>query len=86
MKALTILKTCRGRGQKRAGGLDLDEAINELEEAMKPKTCYGCKHYSKSKFFGDVNSTQYCHENRFGTRDIDFSKFCCNRYEPKVEL
>ena len=38
-KALEILKACRDRGQKRAGGLDLDEAISELEEAMKPKTC-----------------------------------------------
>ena len=42
-KALEILKACRDRGQKRAGGLDLDEAISELEEAMKPKTCEGCK-------------------------------------------
>ena len=41
-KALNILKACRERGQKRAGGLDLDEAISELEEAMKPKTCSLC--------------------------------------------
>ena len=45
-KALEILKACRDRGQKRAGGLDLDEAINELEEAMNPKTCDGCKYAS----------------------------------------
>lgn len=35
MIALKILKACRERGQKRAGGLDLDEAITELEETMK---------------------------------------------------
>ena len=43
-KALEILRRCREKGQKRAGGIDLDEAIAELEEAMKPKTCEGCKH------------------------------------------
>lgn len=50
MKALTILKTCRERGQKRAGGLDLDEAITELEEAMQPKTCAGCKYASQGRY------------------------------------
>jgi len=30
-KAMQILTNCRNRGQKRAGGLSLDEAIAELE-------------------------------------------------------
>lgn len=39
MITLELLKACRARGQKRAGGLDLDEAIAELEEVKKPKSC-----------------------------------------------
>ena len=47
MKALEILKNCRKRGQKRAGGIDLDEAITELEDAIKPKSCDGCIYEDK---------------------------------------
>ena len=38
------LGTLAGRGfaSNKKGGLDLDEAISELEEAMKPKTCAWC--------------------------------------------
>ena len=36
-KALEILKNCRARGQKRAGGIDLDEAIAEHEAQLKAK-------------------------------------------------
>ena len=43
MIALKILKACRARGQKRAGGLDLDEAIAELE-ALQSRSCDGCKY------------------------------------------
>ena len=43
MKALEILKVCRERGQKRAGGISLDEAIAELEALQQPKSCEGCK-------------------------------------------
>jgi hypothetical protein len=96
--ALEILKNCRERGQKRAGGLPLDEAIAELEamnltrrewyqkgfnEAMKPKTCLDCKHYSKSTFYGDLKVVKYCHENRLGIGDINFQIFCCNKWEAK---
>ena len=41
-KAMQILTNCRNGGQKRAGGLSLDEAIAELydmEAQLKPKTC-----------------------------------------------
>ena len=95
MKALEILKNCRERGQKRAGGLELDEAIAELEEAqltrrewyqkgyaeaMKPKTCDGCKWNVQ---VGDVGNfhcwksreLHYCQANGF----IDY----CNEFEPK---
>ena len=55
-KALEILKACRERGQKRAGGLDLDEAIAELEEAMKHKTCDGCSNL----FFDEIEKVYKC--------------------------
>ena len=42
MKALEILKVCRERGQKRAGGISLDEAIAELEALQQHKSCDGC--------------------------------------------
>ena len=56
MIALEILKACRERGQKRAGGLDLDEAISELQEAMKHKTCEGCNHL----FFDEIEEVYKC--------------------------
>lgn len=53
-KALEILKDCSKEGFLRYTRYELDEAIAELEEAMKPKTsvleeclcCGGCKHYN----------------------------------------
>ena len=56
MKALEILKACRERGQKRAGGLDLDEAISELEELIKPKTCEWCSNL----FFDEIEKVYKC--------------------------
>ena len=59
---------------------DFDEAIVELEEAMKPKTCEGCK---GNVPVGDVGNfhcwksreLHYCQANGF----IDY----CNEFEPK---
>lgn len=68
-KALEILKNCRARGQKRAGGIDLDEAIAEIEEAMKPKTCSMCKHLNK----------YYCYVLDTTVEE----SFYCTEYEPK---
>ena len=34
---------------------DIDEAIAELEEAMKPKTCEGCKHQKI-----DIDRCDFC--------------------------
>lgn len=78
-KALEILKACRELGQKRAGGLDLDEAISELEEAMKPKTCDVCKWNAQVGNVGIFNcwkssELHYCQANGF----IDY----CNEFEP----
>lgn len=63
--------------------IDIASAIKELEEAMKPKTCLDCKHYSQSTFYGDLKVVKYCHENRLGIGDINFQIFCCNKFEPK---
>lgn len=60
MKALEILKACRKRGQKRAGGFDLNEAIAELEEAMKPKSCKGCKYETENKYVSVQDETLDC--------------------------
>ena len=76
-KALQILKNCRDRGQKRAGGLDLDEAISELEEAMKPKTCEGCK-----QSWEPNNQTFHKYFCEYLKIPIH-GDFYCNRYKPK---
>ena len=49
-KALEILKQVKDLsgwikcGAELPSDEELDEAIAEIEEAMKPKTCEGCKH------------------------------------------
>ena len=43
-KALKLLKILRDDYIHGELDKDINEAINELEEAMKPKTCEGCKH------------------------------------------
>ena len=49
---------------------ELDEAIAELEEAMKPKTCEGCKHKPND---GE------CYYEPCGT----CARFFYDHYEPK---
>ena len=78
-KALQILKNCRDRGQKRAGGLDLREAIAELEAAMKPKTCEGCQWEQETNLI----------RTKVGDK-VDICTLCTryenlqDNYEPKV--
>ena len=52
------------------------EAIAELEEAMKPKTCYWCKHYEEK---------QCTNENSiaFGGINAVYEDDFCNDFEPK---
>lgn len=76
-KALQILKACRERGQKRAGGIDLDEAIAELEDMMKPNSCANCKESWES-------NNQTFHKFRCSYLNIPVhGDFYCIRYEPK---
>ena len=58
---------------EKSTALDVFNAIKELEEAMKPKTCEGCYWWSPSSFM--------CidHKNELAGTDGYF----CGRHEPK---
>ena len=49
-KALKLLKILRDDYIHGELDKDINEAINELEEAMKPKTCEGCKYVSQGRY------------------------------------
>ena len=54
------------------------EAIAELEEAMKPKTCEGCSNLE------DIGkSYKHCKELCINISHSTESTFYCNRYEAK---
>ena len=53
---------------------ELDEAIADLEEAMKPKTCETCEHYS--------NGTQ---SDGFSWEKCDWYWECKRKYEDHYE-
>ena len=71
LKASKILKVCRERGQKRAGGISLDEAIAELEALQQHKRCDGCK------FHDDVGWDDWCCDC--------IRKWTIDRYEAKEQ-
>jgi hypothetical protein len=56
----------------------IKEAIAELEELMKPKTCETCKH-RWFEYNEELIKDDYCHMNEQPVCD----DFYCNRYEPK---
>lgn len=65
--------------------MDLDEAISELEELIKPKSCETCKHIKG--IYPKLGQT-YC---AIGIEDLNYDlgvkkDFCCSRYEPKETL
>ena len=50
-KALKFLKDYRKSiPDHETYNAELDEAIAEIEEAMKPKTCEGCKYVSQGRY------------------------------------
>ena len=69
MKALKLLKILRDDYIHGELDKDINEAIEELEKAMKPKTCDGCKWEQETKII----------KTSIGDR-IDICKLC-NRYE-----
>ena len=56
---------------------DIDEAIAELEEAMKPKTCEGCKQSWEPN--NQTFHKYFCEYLKIPVH----GGFYCNRYEPK---
>ena len=56
MKALKLLKILRDDYIHGELDKDINEAIRELEEAMKPKTCEGCSNL----FFDEIEKVYKC--------------------------
>lgn len=82
-KALQILKNCRDRGQKRAGGLDLREAIAELEEAMKPKMCSLCIFWDTARPRSHPNYAE-CNNRKCPLSYMEVHyEFGCKMFVPK---
>ena len=85
-KALEILKELRSIGAWEKWCLSLpnntkiNDAIAELEEAMKPKTCATCKNLYINSFDEWVD---YCKELNIEISHSTQSTFCCNRHESK---
>lgn len=77
-KALEILKEIRNTENEydHLKKHRFDNAISELEEAMKPKSCEGCK------FCGGMDKESFCVLKCMPAHLYEF-EFCCNRYEPK---
>lgn len=84
MKALEILKVCRERGQKRAGGISLDEAIAEIE-ALQQRSCKTCKYYDTERPKSHPNYAE-CNNRDCPLSYVEvYYAFCCNRYEAKEQ-
>ena len=77
-KALKLLKILRDDYIHGELDKDINEAIAELQEAMKPKTCEGCRYGA----FG-VNGLGFEVECRIG---YNCSRGREDRYEPKEQL
>ena len=78
MKALEILKDCSKEGFLRYTRYELDEAIAELEEAMKPKTCNECEWWD----FNSYGIFKKCFNGK-GNCVSTKSNFGCNRFKQK---
>ena len=80
-KALKLLKILRDDYIHGELDKDINEAINELEEAMKHKTCISCENYSYEGHNVGICSYFTCPKT-----DMFLNKdFYCNRYEAKAE-
>ena len=60
-------------------GYEVNEAIAELEESMKPKTCYGCKQSWEPN--NQTFHKYFCEYLKIPVH----GGFYCNRYEPKEQ-
>ena len=62
---------------------ELDEAIAELEEAMKPKTCQECKWWDRTRPRSHPNYAECNNRNCPISYEEVIYTFGCNMYEPK---
>lgn len=63
----------------------VEEAIAELEEAMKPKCCAICKQFKEhNRYKMGICEKGHADSTRGGLYTVDYD-FCCNRYEPKEQ-
>ena len=60
----------------------INAAIAEIEEAMKPKSCEGCKYNTYSDEFAHNCEHSDIFDYYEGNYLVPFD-FCCNRYETK---
>ena len=77
MKALKLLKILRDDYIHGELDEDINEAIIELEEAIKPKTCEGCKQSWEPN--NQTFHKYFCEYLKIPVH----GGFYCNRYEPK---
>ena len=61
----------------------LDEAIAELEEAMKPKTCNECEWWDRTRPRSHPNYAECNNRNCPISYEEVIYTFGCNMYEPK---
>ena len=86
-KALKLLKILRDDYIHGELDKDINEAIRELEEAMKPKTCYGCS----KLFFDKIEEVYKCIKNVSDNVEYlhgeavirNIKDFYCVQHQPK---
>ena len=91
MKALKFLKRMKQTDTPyNFRECELDEAISEIEEAMKPKSCDTCKHrvfHTYDRDFSTFSSKKVKIDKCNIREQLHFNGscngICCNRYEPK---
>lgn len=62
---------------------EMNKAIEELEKAMKPKTCLGCLHCNKAYQLTSCPPQYELNCGVFKTVFANDFKQYCSRYEPK---
>ena len=77
MKALKLLKILRDDYIHGELDEDINEAISELEEVIKPKTCEGCKQSWEPN--NQTFHKYFCEYLKIPVH----GGFYCNRYKPK---
>ena len=80
MKAIKLLLLDRADYCKVSTG-EINEALLELEELMKPKSCDGCKWQ-----ITESAEHKWCGIHCTAKVGYEMNDFYCNRYEPKETL